>query len=181
MATKYDFKSIYTIEFYLPICFGITMSKTFNDLIADALLEINEIYPWDVEEQIEKHPDTLLLDVRERDEYDGAFIENSILAPRGILEQCCEWNYAETIPELVRSRYRPVVVICRSGNRSVLAAKTMKILGYENLMSLKTGVKGWNDADMPLINKAGEKADPDWAEGFLTPFVSDEQLSEKNS
>ena len=63
------------------------MSKTFNNLIADALSEINKIYPWDVEKQIANHPDTLLLDVREQDEYDGAFIENSNLAPRGILEQ----------------------------------------------------------------------------------------------
>lgn len=157
------------------------MSKTFNDLIADALSEINEIYPWDVEEQLEKHPDTLLLDVREQDEYDGAFIENSILVPRGILEQSCEWNYSETIPELVRARQRPIVIICRSGNRSVLAALSMKILGYEHLLSLKTGVKGWNDAELPLINKAGEKADPDWAEEFLTPIVREDQLSDNNN
>jgi len=156
------------------------MSKTFNDLIADALSEINEIYPWDIEEQIEKYPDTLLLDIREQDEYDGAFIKDSLFAPRGILEQSCEWDYSETIPELVKARQRPVVVICRSGNRSVLAALTMKMLGYENLMSLKTGVKGWNDADMPLFNKAGEQADPDWAEDFFNPDVRDDQLSENN-
>lgn len=156
------------------------MAKTYNDLIEDALAEVNEIYPWDVEEMLEEQPDTLLLDIREQNEYDGAYIENSLLVPRGILEQSCEWDYAETVPELVKARQRPVLVVCRSGQRSALAGLTMKMMGYENITSLKTGVKGWNDADLPLINKAGEEADPDWADEFFNPPVRDDQLSENN-
>lgn len=153
------------------------MAKTFNDLIADALNTINEIFPWDLEEQLEKEPNTLLLDIREPDEFDGAHLKNSIHIPRGTLEQACEWDYAETIPELVNARERPIIIICRSGNRSVLAALTMKMLGYKNLTSLKMGVKGCNDSDIPLINKAGEEADPDWADTFFNPPVRDDQLS----
>ena len=153
------------------------MSKTFNDLIADALTEIDEVFPWDLEEFLEKQPETLLLDIREPDEFDGAHLKNSIHVPRGILEQACEWDYAETIPELVNARDRPVLVICRSGNRSVLAALTMKMLGFNNLISLKMGVKGCNDSDIALINKAGEEADPDWADEFFNPEVRDDQLS----
>ena len=153
------------------------MAKTFNDLIADALTEIDELFPWDLEEHLENHPETLLLDIREPDEFDGAHLKNSIHVPRGILEQACEWDYAETIPELVNARERPVLVICRSGNRSVLAALTMKLLGFKNLMSLKMGVKGCNDSDIALINKAGEVADPDWADEFFNPKVRDDQLS----
>ncbi len=153
------------------------MSKTFNDLISDALNDINEILPWDLEEYLEKTPDALLLDIREPEEFAGAHLENSIHAPRGILEQSCEWDYAETIPELVNARERPVIVICRSGNRSVLAALTMKMLGYKNLTSLKLGIKGCNDSDITLYNGAGEEADPDWADEFFNPPVRDDQLS----
>lgn len=156
------------------------MAKTYNDLINDALEEVDEIYPWDAEEMLEKQPETMLLDIREKDEYDGAYIKNSIFAPRGILEQSCEWDYAETIPELVKARQRPIIVVCRSGNRSVLASLTMKKMGYEKVISLKTGIKGWNDADLPMINKAGEEADPDWADEFFNPPVRDDQLSENN-
>jgi rhodanese-related sulfurtransferase len=157
------------------------VAKTFNDLIADALADgITELFPWDLEEKLAQQPETLLLDIREPDEFDGAHIENSLHVPRGILEQACEWDYAETIPELVNARQRDIVVICRSGNRSVLAAQTMKLLGYEHAVSLKTGVKGWNDADLPLVDKDGEPADPDWAEGFFNPPVRDEQLAENN-
>lgn len=157
------------------------MAKTFNDLIADALASgVTEIFPWDLEEKLQQEPETLLLDIREPDEFDGAHIEGSLHAPRGILEQACEWDYAETIPQLVRARQRPVVVICRSGNRSVLAAQTMIWLGYENPVSLKTGVKGWNDADLPLVDKHGKPADPDWAEEFFNPPVREEQLAVNN-
>ncbi len=153
------------------------MSKTFNNLVTDALNDINEIYPWDLEEQLEKEPNTLLLDIREPDEFDGAHLSDSIHIPRGILEQACEWDYAETIPELVNARERPIIVICRSGNRSMLAALTMKMLGYKNLTSLKMGVKGCNDSDIALINKEGKAADPDWADVFFNPEVRDDQLS----
>jgi rhodanese-related sulfurtransferase len=156
------------------------VTKTFKDLIADALREIDEIEPWDLEDQLEKSPETLLLDIREPEEFDGAHIENSILVPRGILEQACEWDYAETVPELVQARQRPIIVICRSGNRSALAALTMKTLGYENPISLKLGIKGCNDSDVPLLNKAGDEVDPDWADSFFNPPVKPEQLSENH-
>lgn len=154
------------------------MAKTFNELIEDALVDhVEEIFPWDVEDFLEENPETLMLDIRELDEFDGAHIENTYHVPRGILEQACEWDYAETVPELVKARKKPVLVICRSGNRSVLAALTMKMLGYENVTSLKTGIKGWNDSDMPLVNNAGFPADPDWADDFFNPPVREEQLS----
>jgi len=96
--------------------------------------------------------------------------------PRGILESCCDWNYAETIPKLVQARQLPVIVICRSGNRSALAAYTMQLMGYEDIYSLKTGIKGWNDSDLALYDKTGERVDPDIAEDFFNPPVSEQQL-----
>ena len=153
------------------------MSKTFNDLVADALAEIDEVFPWDLENLLEEQPEILLLDIREPEEFEGAHLKNSIHVPRGILEQACEWDYAETIPELVKARNRPVLVICRSGNRSALAALSMKVLGYNNLLSLKMGVKGCNDSDITLFNKAGEAVDPDWADEFFNPEVREDQLS----
>lgn len=154
------------------------MAKTFNELIADAISQgIEEIYPWDLEDFQAENPDAILLDIREQDEVDGAYLKNTIHVPRGILEQACEWDYAETIPELVNARDKPVLVICRSGNRSALAALTMKLLGFEKPMSLKLGIKGCNESDIPLFNKSGKEVDPEWADSFFNPKVSDKQLS----
>ena len=156
------------------------MSKTFKELVDEALTEIEEIEPWDLEDYLQQNPDALLLDVREADEFEGAYIKNSLLVPRGILEQSCEWDYAETIPELVKARKRPILIICRSGNRSALAALTMKSMGYENVKSLKLGIKGCNDSDIALLNKAGEEVDPDWADEFFNPRIRADQLAMNN-
>ncbi len=153
------------------------MAKTYKDLIADALVDIDELFPWDLEEYLDENQDALLLDIREPDEFNGASLKNSIHVPRGILEQACEWDFAETIPELVKARKRPVVVICRSGNRSALAALTMKMMGFEKLLSLKMGIKGCNDSDVPLFDSTGTDVDPDWADEFFNPPVRDDQLS----
>ncbi|MCK5896919.1 MAG: rhodanese-like domain-containing protein, partial [Cocleimonas sp.] len=104
-------------------------------------------------------------------------IKGSLHIPRGILETACDWDYPDTSPELVQARDRRVIVICRSGNRSVPAVFTMQLMGYTNIVSVQTGVKGWNDSDFPLINMQGETVDPDWADSFLTPAIRKEQLS----
>ncbi|GAA0409335.1 rhodanese-like domain-containing protein [Cocleimonas flava] len=158
------------------------MALTFKQLVDDALTaHIEEIFPWDVEEFRAKNPDTLMLDIREDDEFDGCYIENSLHVPRGILEQACDWDYAETEPDLVKARKKPIIVVCRSGNRSILAALTMTLMGYENVVSLKTGIKGWNDADLPLINKANDVVDPDWVDEFVNPPIRKDQLAVNNA
>lgn len=153
------------------------MAKTFKQLIADMLLSVEEIFPWDLEELMDENPDLLLVDVREINEFENCYIKGSLHIPRGILETACDWDYPDTAPELVKARDRQVILVCRSGNRSVPAAFTMQLMGYKNVVSLKTGIKGWNDSDLPLVNKKGETVDPDWADEFLNPAIREDQLS----
>lgn len=150
--------------------------KTFQDLINDCLPAIEEIFPWDLPKVIEDDPSLLLLDIREPYEFDALHINNSINVPRGILETACDYGYEETVPELVKARDKAIIVICRSGNRSVLAAYVMQLMGYQSVKSLKTGVKGWNDYELPLQNSHGEIVDIDEAEQMLVPKIRPEQL-----
>lgn len=154
----------------------MTMPTDFKSLVQEALEQIDEIFPWDLEEELEKGNAPVLVDIREAEEFDKLHIKGSIFAPRGILETCCDWGYAETIPELAKARDKPVIVICRSGNRSALAAVTMQQLGYTNVLSLKTGIRGWNDADLPLVNIQQEDVDADRAEGILSPAIAEENF-----
>jgi len=153
--------------------------KNFLGLIGDCLGDVKEIMPWDLEARMTENPDLLVVDVREPYEYDAMHIEGSIAAPRGILESACEWDYEETIPELVKAREREVVVVCRSGYRSVLAAFSMHLLGYKQVASLKTGLRGWNDYEQPLVNSAGEPVDIEAADDYFTPKLREDQLSPK--
>jgi len=152
------------------------MAKTYKQLVADVLPSIKEVFPWDLADMLEENPDLLLVDTRETGEFAGAHIANALHVPRGILESACDWNYAETEPKLAAARQDPVVIICRSGNRSALAALTMQMMGYEQVYSLKTGVKGWNDSDYPLVDQAGNAVDPDQADALFNPPLSPEQI-----
>lgn len=151
--------------------------KTFNDLINQCIPEIRELMPWDLEEKLTDPVPPIIVDIREKNEYDTAHIQNSILAPRGILETCCDWDYDETIPELASAREKEIVLVCRSGNRSVMAAFTMQLMGYENVYSLKTGLRGWNDYEQPLVDMDGNEVDIDEAEEFFTTRLREDQKS----
>jgi rhodanese-related sulfurtransferase len=148
---------------------------SYKSLAEAAARQVREVDPWDLPELLRKHPETLLLDVRERTEFDAAHIKGALNVPRGILEAACEWDYFETEPELVEARKRPVVVVCRSGHRSALAALVMGQIGYEDVYSLKLGIRGWNDSDLPLVDGRGLAVDADDAQHVLEPRIPREQ------
>ncbi len=152
------------------------MRKRFSDLVDEHIPLIEEVFPWDLADEMAQNPRLLLVDIRCPDECRLLRITGSIAVPRGILESACDYGYDETVPELVEARDRRVVVVCRSGNRSVLAAYTLKLMGFPYVASLKTGLKGWNDYDLPLVDVEGHRLDPDDAERLLNPPIAAEKL-----
>ena len=150
--------------------------KKFLELVQNCLSDVREVMPWDLEERMQENPDLLIVDVREPYEFDAMHIAGSINVPRGILESACEWDYEETVPELVQARDREIVVVCRSGYRSVLAAHSMQVLGYTNVVSLQTGLRGWKDYDQPLEDAEGNPVDLDDADVYFTPRLRPEQM-----
>ena len=153
--------------------------ERYDDLVAEALTRVKEIMPWDLSRALASGSKPILLDVREPSEFDLLRIPGSINMPRGVLEQSCEWDYDETVPELANARERAIVVICRSGKRSVLAADMLQRMGYANVVSLKTGVRGWSDYEQPLTNAKGEELDADDGDALLAPRVRPEQRRPK--
>ena len=152
---------------------------TFANLVNAALPHIKELMPWDVDAMRKVDPTLLLVDIREADEFAAGHIPGSLLVPRGILETSCDWGYSDTIPALAQARNLPVVLVCRSGNRTALAALTLQHMGYQHVFSMKTGVRGWNDFELPLVDAQGAQVDIDLADDILSPPVLPTQLAQK--
>lgn len=150
--------------------------KRFMDLIRDCLPGVEEIFPWDLADRRAAGEDFLIVDVREPYEFAAMHIPGSINVPRGILESAVEYGYEETEPELVEARARPVVVVCRSGNRSLLAASTMKLMGFDQVVNLKTGLRGWNDSEEPLVDGDEKPVAFEAADAYFLPRLRPEQL-----
>jgi rhodanese-related sulfurtransferase len=153
--------------------------KSIDDFINEALKNVDELFPWDLEVEIKSKADILLLDIREPYEFDAMHIIDAINVPRGVLETACDYDYEETVPELVEARERGIVVICRSGKRSVLAADVMQQMGYRRVRSLKTGMRGWSDYEQTMVDSDGKAVDDDTAIEYFTPRLRPEQLSKK--
>jgi len=149
--------------------------KRFADLLNECLPKVEEIFPWDLEEQMAEGRDVLVLDVREPYEFDVMHIEDSVNVPRGVLESAVEWDYEETEPELVQARDRYVVVACRSGNRSLLATYTLSMMGFKNVVNLKTGLRGWNGYELPLIDQSWQPVTLEEGDAYLANKVLREQ------
>jgi rhodanese-related sulfurtransferase len=149
--------------------------KTYNDLVNDCLAHIEEVFPWDLAEETDAKSTLLLIDINEPYEFARAHIPRALNVPRGILESACEYDFDETVPELAAGRNRDLVVICRSGKRSALAAYTLQQMGFKKVRSLKTGLRGWNDDEYPLVDDQQNTVDPDTAEDYLTTQLRPEQ------
>ena len=150
--------------------------KHFIELVRGCLTEVREIMPWDLEERRAANPELLIVDVREPYEFYAMHIPGSINVPRGILESACEWDDEETVPELVRGRDREIVVVCRSGYRSILASHVMQVLGFTWVASLQTGLRGWKDYEQPLEDAHGQEVDLDEADIYFTPILRPDQM-----
>lgn len=92
--------------------------------------------------QLINHKSALVLDVREQSEYDAGHIVNSKLIPLGKL--------LERIGELEKYRERPIVVVCRSGQRSASACALLGKQGFAQARNLNGGVMAWQKASLPL-------------------------------
>lgn len=92
--------------------------------------------------QLINHKDALVLDVREESEFNGGHIRDAKLIPLLKLK--------ERIGELERYRERPIVVVCRSGNRSGTASALLGNREFAQVYNLVGGMMAWQKADLPL-------------------------------
>ncbi len=81
--------------------------------------------------------EVIILDVREKNEFELGFIENAIHIPRGEVKSTAE----TLIP--TNNKDKSILIYCASGNRSALAGQIMQDIGFSNVTSLIGGYIAW--------------------------------------
>jgi molybdopterin/thiamine biosynthesis adenylyltransferase/rhodanese-related sulfurtransferase len=122
------------------------VSRTYGGLTRSLHDEIPEIGIDEVEAIVQSLPtdpsSPIVIDVREQHEWDAGHIPNTVHIPRGMLEA----RIASVVPD----QTRPVVLSCLSGARSLLAAQTLRALGYTNVANFAGSFQAWHRAGLPV-------------------------------
>ncbi len=113
---------------------------SFRELLSAAKSEIAEVSTDEAAIKIAS-PGTVVLDVREPDEYEQGALTGVVHIPRGHLEAQVEARIAD--------HETPIVVYCAGGVRSAFATKTLGELGYTNVVSMAGGFGRWKDEGKP--------------------------------
>ena len=109
--------------------------KTFKDLVAEARPRVREVTVEDVMQMRANGDEALILDIREESEWAAGHMPGAHHLGRGVLEVKAHQVLPD--PDV------PIVLYCGGGNRSVLAADVMQVMGYTNVASMSGGWRGW--------------------------------------
>ena len=123
---------------------------TTSQLLAQARRAVPEITAAETRDRLERGEVDLLLDVREADEWERGHIAGAVHAPRGLLEWYADPASPYAKPALTGNRGARIVVQCATGGRSLLAAETLRKMGYPNAVNMAGGFKEWSAQGFPV-------------------------------
>jgi rhodanese-related sulfurtransferase len=112
----------------------------FEKLVASAKKNITEISPNEAASKV-KGGEGVIIDVREKDEWDEEHVAGAIHLSRGTIELEIE----EKVPDMNTT----IICHCGGGGRSALAAESLQKMGYKNVRSMAGGFKAWKEAGLP--------------------------------
>jgi sulfur-carrier protein adenylyltransferase/sulfurtransferase len=121
------------------------MPTTYKQIMEEARREVPEVSAEDVRRRLERQADLTVLDVREKEEFREGHLAGATSLPRGFLEMRVE----ETIPD----KRTPIIAYCAGGTRSLIAARTLRQMGYTNVASMAGGFTAWKNAGMPFTQE----------------------------
>lgn len=117
-------------------------STRFLQIVNDAKRHIRECTVHDVKSKRDAGEPFHLVDVREDSEWSNGHLPGAVHLSKGVIERDVE----QTIPD----PQAEIVLYCGGGYRSALAAYNLKHMGYENVISMDGGFRGWREAGYPV-------------------------------
>ena len=119
------------------------VDKTPQQIVQEAKAAINEVSIDEVKKMIDNREEIILLDVRDREEYETGHIPGAINISRGSLDF--------KVHLLIPDRNKKIVVYCVLDLRSPLATKSMNDLGYRKAINMIGGLKAWKEAGYQIV------------------------------
>lgn len=89
--------------------------------------------------------EAIVVDVREKKEFESGHIVDSINIPMTKLKQ--------RITEVWKYKDKPMVVVCKLGQHSGQAAKILQEAGHADVVRLAGGLTEWKAQSLPLVQK----------------------------
>ena len=123
------------------------LNRTAAEMVSDALRRLVSLTPQEV--SVELTGGTLLVDLREEDElHVVGWVRDSVWAPRGMLE-----FWADPSDRRHRIEFDPerrLILYCSTGERSAMAAATLRSMGYRDVRVLDGGIEAWKRQGLPV-------------------------------
>ena len=116
----------------------------FRAMVHEAKKRVPEITVDQVKDKLDRGIRFILLDVREEDEWKKGRLPRAVHLCKGLIER--------EIERTVRDNLEVIVVYCGAGNRSVLAADSIRKMGYNNVSYMRGGFYDWRDAGYFIEN-----------------------------
>jgi rhodanese-related sulfurtransferase len=129
------------------------MSLTAQDLVLVAKQNVQEI---DADRLLALQSQaTPVIDVREPAEFAAGHVAGAVNIPRGVIEFEVDGHPAVNCVRdaALSHRERPLVLYCRGGGRSVLAAQALQRLGFAQPLSLRGGFAQWTTESRPVARE----------------------------
>jgi sulfur-carrier protein adenylyltransferase/sulfurtransferase len=124
------------------------MGEASREIMRRARQQVPEWTPARVRDELaeqreSRRQDIVLVDVREKLEWNEGHIPNAIHVPRGFLEL--------QIEEAVPDKEKTVVLYCAGGVRSLMAGNTLQQMGYQNVISMSGGFGQWKGSGFNFV------------------------------
>ncbi len=126
---------------------------TVDEMVQVASMKTTGISVEELKDKIDNGEMIMLVDVREPNEYNAGYIPGALNIPRGVLEFKINneqfWEEAMLYMPLPEEE---IIVYCRKGKRSILAAENLQKLGFNNVTYVTDGWKKW-ELTYPLLQE----------------------------
>ena len=131
-------------HFLLSSAWLVVAGAVVYSFIGARLRGFNSINPA-MATQLINRENAVILDVREDNEYRDGHIVNSVHIPVSYL--------SDRVKELEKYKGKPIIVGCRSGQRSSQACSVLKKQGFDAVYNLSGGIMAWKSDNLPLTKK----------------------------